>query len=202
MGWNGRRIRRPRPYATVHIPVVVSRHPLWDDFDEAYDPENERVLDQARLTPTTTVLDAEPAGHRHHSRGTLLPLCSQSRMFVFFFALVFQWLWVALAAFRRYLPAWLFLDVAMPRPRRLLWNSAVQIPQRQVMELIDASASTSVAAYYGMCCVIVTEFMLFVCMFSAYFYLGTNKNRWAADAPEAMYAVIMLVDSAEPAASY
>ena len=28
----------PKPYATVHIPTVVSRHPLWDDYDEEQIP--------------------------------------------------------------------------------------------------------------------------------------------------------------------
>ncbi len=32
---------------------------------------------------------------------------------------------------------------------------------------------------YGMGCVIATEFMLFVAMFGAYYYLGSNKDRWA-----------------------
>ena len=38
----------PAPYATVHIPTVVSRHPLWDDHDEEYDPDNERIFDEGR----------------------------------------------------------------------------------------------------------------------------------------------------------
>ena len=46
----------------------------------------------------------------------------------------------------------------------------------------------------GMLCVILTEMSLFVCLFSAYFYLGIDKNRWAADQPpKLMYALIMLV---------
>jgi cytochrome c oxidase subunit III len=46
----------------------------------------------------------------------------------------------------------------------------------------------------GMLCVILTEASLFVCLFSAYFYLGIDKNRWAADQPpKIMYALIMLV---------
>jgi cytochrome c oxidase subunit 3 len=36
---------------------------------------------------------------------------------------------------------------------------------------------------FGMWCLIATEFMLFVCMFGSYYYLGTNKNRWASDTP-------------------
>jgi cytochrome c oxidase subunit 3 len=47
---------------------------------------------------------------------------------------------------------------------------------------------------HGMLCVILTEMSLFVCLFSAYFYLGIDKNRWAADQPpKLMYALIMLV---------
>ena len=46
----------------------------------------------------------------------------------------------------------------------------------------------------GMLCVILTEMSLFVCLFAAYFYLGIDKNRWAADQPpKLMYALIMLV---------
>jgi heme/copper-type cytochrome/quinol oxidase subunit 1 len=89
----------PRGYATVHIPLVVSRHPLWDDNDEAYDPENERVLDQARMTPTTTVLDAEPVGIATIPGDSLAPLFAAVTMFVLFIALIFQLLWLALAAF-------------------------------------------------------------------------------------------------------
>lgn len=88
----------PRPYATAHIPVVLSRHPLWDDFDEEYDPENLRVLDQGRLTPTATWLDAEPIGIATIPSDTLAPLMLALVMFGFFAALVIQWVWVALAA--------------------------------------------------------------------------------------------------------
>jgi cytochrome c oxidase subunit III len=47
---------------------------------------------------------------------------------------------------------------------------------------------------HGMLCLILTELSLFVCLFAAYFYLGIDKNRWAADQPpKLMYALIMLV---------
>ena len=45
-----------------------------------------------------------------------------------------------------------------------------------------------------MWCVIATEFMLFVAMFAAYYYLGSNKDRWADHvAPKWYLAVILLV---------
>jgi cytochrome c oxidase subunit III len=45
----------------------------------------------------------------------------------------------------------------------------------------------------AMWCVIVTEFMLFVCMFGAYYYLGTNKDRWANELPPSLkYPFVLL----------
>ena len=38
----------------------------------------------------------------------------------------------------------------------------------------------------AMWCVIATELMLFVCMFGSYYYLGTNKDRWAVDMPPSL----------------
>jgi len=40
----------PKAFGTVHIPSVVSRHPLWDEHEEEEDPNDERVLDGGRLT--------------------------------------------------------------------------------------------------------------------------------------------------------
>lgn len=87
----------PKPYATVHIPTVATRHPLWDDYEEESDPENDRVLDEERLTLTTTWLDAEPYSIASIPKDTLTPLILSGAMFVFFLALVFQAMWWALA---------------------------------------------------------------------------------------------------------
>jgi cytochrome c oxidase subunit 1/cytochrome c oxidase subunit I+III len=89
----------PKPYATMHIPTVVSRHPLWDDHDEEADPEGDRLLDRARLTLTTSWLDAQPLSIATMPEDTLLPLFFAVTLFAFFLALVFQMMWSALAAF-------------------------------------------------------------------------------------------------------
>jgi heme/copper-type cytochrome/quinol oxidase subunit 3 len=48
--------------------------------------------------------------------------------------------------------------------------------------------------WYGMWCVIATEFMLFVCMFGAYYFLGNNKYRWAEEMPPKLrYSIILLL---------
>lgn len=87
----------PAPYATLHIPLVASRHPLWDDFDESADPANDRTLDEGRLTPVTTWLDAEPVGIATIPEDTLMPLLMSLALFGFFAAMVLQMVWVALA---------------------------------------------------------------------------------------------------------
>jgi cytochrome c oxidase subunit 1/cytochrome c oxidase subunit I+III len=87
----------PASYATVHIPLVASRHPLWDDFDESADPEGDRVLDQGRLTPTTTWLDAEPVGIATIPEDSLAPILAALTMLGFFATMVVQMVWVALS---------------------------------------------------------------------------------------------------------
>jgi heme/copper-type cytochrome/quinol oxidase subunit 3 len=70
-------------------------------------------------------------------------------------------------------------------------SSAVQVPQRQIA-LADLPIDQR-CGWYAMWCVIATEFMLFVCMFGAYYYLGTNKYRWAHEIPPKLdYAIVLL----------
>ena len=46
---------------------------------------------------------------------------------------------------------------------------------------------------WAMWCTIATEAMLFVCMFGSYYYLGTNKDRWAIDYPPSLkYPFVLL----------
>lgn len=88
----------PPPYGSVHIPLVASRHPLWDDFDEEEDPENDRVLDWGRLTPMTTALDAIPVSLATIPEDSIVPLFMSLAMFAFFVAIVYQRMWSSLAA--------------------------------------------------------------------------------------------------------
>jgi hypothetical protein len=87
----------PAPYGTVHIPTVVSRNPLWDDHDEEDDPKGSRVLDRGRQTPSTTWLDAEPFAIAQMPTETIAPLVLAIALGVFFCAMVFELLWLALA---------------------------------------------------------------------------------------------------------
>lgn len=87
----------PAPYSIVHIPTVVSRSPLWDDHDESYDPDGSRVLDHGRQTPSTTWLDAEPFAISQMPSESIMPLLLALSLLLFFTAMVFELLWVALA---------------------------------------------------------------------------------------------------------
>jgi cytochrome c oxidase subunit I len=87
----------PPDYEVKHIPTVTTRHPLWDDHDEAADPDNIRLLSHARLALTTTLLDALPVSAATMPSETLIPLFLALALFGFFLALVFQLLWICLA---------------------------------------------------------------------------------------------------------
>ncbi len=76
----------PKPYGSLHIPLVASRHPLWDDFEEDEDHDFERTLDQGRLTPTTTWLDAEPEGIATIPEESIAPLIMSLALLFFFVA--------------------------------------------------------------------------------------------------------------------
>ena len=89
----------PAVYGTVHIPTVVSRHPLWDDHEEEHDPHDERVLDNGRLTFATTALDAIPDSISRMPEDTVAPLLLALTLLGFFLAMVFQLLtWALIAA--------------------------------------------------------------------------------------------------------
>lgn len=87
----------PEPYAFLHFPRVASRHPMWDGFPTFEDPENDRVLDQGRLTPTSTWLDAEPIGIATIPEDSLAPLLMSLALFGFFMAFIFESDWSLLA---------------------------------------------------------------------------------------------------------
>ncbi|MGH9716657.1 MAG: cytochrome c oxidase subunit I [Candidatus Acidiferrales bacterium] len=87
----------PPSYAFDHLPTVVSRHPLWDDHDELYDPNNERVFDQDRLTLSTTWKDAEPVSVARMPEDTITPLVLSLTLSIIFIGILLTNLWLALA---------------------------------------------------------------------------------------------------------
>jgi cytochrome c oxidase subunit I len=64
----------PPAYAFERLPLVTTRHPLWDSDDEFADPHDERRLDHERCTLATTAVDALPAGISKMPEDTIVPL--------------------------------------------------------------------------------------------------------------------------------
>ena len=88
----------PAPYGSVHIPTVISRHPLWDSHDEEEDPKGERILDHGRLTLASTALDGELLSVTRMPEDSITPFLLNLGMTLFFVVVLLKWLWVALAA--------------------------------------------------------------------------------------------------------
>lgn len=70
-------------------------------------------------------------------------------------------------------------------------SSLVQVPPPPVkLSSLPIDQSRGIQAVWA---VIATEGTLFACLFGAYYYLGTNKDRWATqEAPHLVYALILL----------
>lgn len=91
----------PPPYNFAVIPVVASRHPLWEDrLDENADRstlDRGLVLDEGRETVGVTVLDAEPDVILKMPGDSLLPLLAALGMTVIFSGMLFLNDWVMAA---------------------------------------------------------------------------------------------------------
>ena len=166
----------PKSYATVHIPTVVSRHPLWDDHDEDMILTTNVCWMRRGMTPTTRWLDARPLGMATMPGDTLLPLLSAVTMFVLFFALIFQMLWLALLRFLATLVMvgyWLWPSHKGDRLMGI-YGSPPFIPR----ETSDcASGPSKTVAAYMRCTRSSRPKCPSLFVFSrSYYYLGNNKE--------------------------
>jgi cytochrome c oxidase subunit I len=182
----------PASYATLRIPTVKTRHPLWDDYDEKYDPKDERVLDRGRETLATSWLDAEPRAVARMPEDTITPLLIALGLTLIFVALLFKLLWIALAGVVFSLAvaaAWLW-------PRRpgievSVTGAIATAPEerREPPEIgLDNKRGTA-----GMWLFMLTEAALFIMLFFSYFYLVVNGTRKTVEeAPRLHFALPML----------
>ena len=88
----------PVVYGSERVPVVSTRHPLWDDFDEEHDPGDDRVFDEGRVTVSTSALDAVPVSIAKMPDDTMTPFLMAAFMAVLFTALLLKSMGVALGA--------------------------------------------------------------------------------------------------------
>jgi cytochrome c oxidase subunit I+III len=172
----------PPPYGSVHLPKVETKYPLWDEFDETYDPTGERILDQGRLTFTTHWKTGEPIGVAKMPEETLLPLWLSIVMTGGFAALLLRSLAIAGGAAL----VSLLLVAAWLWPKRERRIDVAAIGDEIVPEALDAGRGR-----FGMWCLVATEAMLFVALFFAHFYLNAQHPP-REPAPELKFALVML----------
>jgi cytochrome c oxidase subunit I len=92
----------PPAYNFRRIPIVASRHPLWEDrLDHVAARsviDSDIVLDDGRETIATTVLDAEADSILRMPGDSLAPLALSLVLMVLFFALLWETWWIAAIA--------------------------------------------------------------------------------------------------------
>ena len=114
----------PPPYNFPVIPVVASRHPLWEDRLHECSGRSSvtrgLVLEDGKETIATTVLDAEPDVILKMPEDTPMPFLTTLAMAAGFAGLLLHWWWLALGGWAATLVAlvvWLW-------PRRALAQKA------------------------------------------------------------------------------
>jgi cytochrome c oxidase subunit 1/cytochrome c oxidase subunit I+III len=117
----------PPPYNFAVIPVVASRHPLWEDrLQEGsgrLSIERGLVLDHGKETLATTVLDAEPDVILPMPEDSPSPFLTTIAMTAGFAGLLLHWWWLAAAGGAATLPAliiWLWPRVALGQRARFV----------------------------------------------------------------------------------
>jgi cytochrome c oxidase subunit I len=175
----------PAPYGSVHIPTVTTRHPLWDDHDEEEDPRGERILDQGRLTLSTSWLDARTVAYARMPEDTAVPLVLSLLLTGLFTAVLLRSLWaagaLALVCFAT-MGYWLW-----PKLEKASEKIGEIVIDGRVLPWDDRRGTG------GMVLTIVTEALLFVVLFFSYYYLGHGQPKWPThEAPKLTLAFIML----------
>jgi cytochrome c oxidase subunit I+III len=89
----------PPPYNFAAIPMVASRHPLWEPQLEEASGHSELqsgvVLDQGRESVATSVLDAMPDAILKMPEDTLTPFWLAAAAAAVFFGLLFHIWWLS-----------------------------------------------------------------------------------------------------------
>jgi len=172
----------PPPYNFAVLPVVGSRHPLWEgrlvEGSERSILDNGPVLAEGRETFATSPLDAQPSAVMRMPEDTALPFLLALSVGLMAYALLFSLLWLAAAGLvctAACAIAWLWPDAATAY-RGEMNTEFGELP-------VGASGDHSVG-WWGMIGVVVTEAAFFSYLLFSYFYLGTQSlNPWPSEVP-------------------
>jgi heme/copper-type cytochrome/quinol oxidase subunit 3 len=172
----------PPSYNFAVLPVIGSRHPLWEDrLDEGTSRSiltRGPTLVNARETFATTPLDAEPTAIMRMPDDTLVPLVLAVCVGVIAYGLLFSQLWLAALG---------AIGVAATAIAWLWPSAATQFIGEQDTEFgalpAGASGRHSVG-WWGMVCLVVTEAAFFIYLLFSYFYLSSmSSNPWPTETP-------------------
>jgi cytochrome c oxidase subunit I+III len=179
----------PPPYNFAVMPVIGSRHPLWEDrLGEG--PSRSilargPVLADGRETFATTPLDAEPAAIMRMPEDTYVPLALAVSLGVVAYGLLFSQLWLAVLALVGVAAsaiAWLWPDAATAGAGTLDTEFG-KLP-------VGASGAHSVG-WWGMVLVVATEGAFFAYLLFSYFYLTSmSTNPWPATDPRVALPIL------------
>ncbi len=172
----------PPPYNFAIIPVIGSRHPLWEDrLDEGSSRSiltRGPTLVDGRETFATTPLDAEPAAIMQMPEDTYVPLALAISIGIIAYGLLFSQLWLAaLGAVATVVCAitWLWPNAETVRDG---------VASTEFGDLPVGRSGTHSVGYWGMVGVITTEASFFAYLLFGYFYLASqSSNPWPTEAP-------------------
>lgn len=117
---------------STESPPIRTRHPLWDDHDEEHDPDAARILDDHRVTLSTTWLDADPASVAQMPEDSLMPITAALVLLAFFIGVLARSLpIIGISAIATGVVAAAFASAHLSsattaRPLRPCWRSARQ----------------------------------------------------------------------------
>jgi len=181
----------PPPYNFATLPIIASRHPLWEDRlpDEGSGRSilsRGPVLDDGRETFGTSPLDAEPAVVMRMPDDTPWPFLLGLSLTIATFGLVFQ------------STALTVVGLVGAAVCVLGWFSPTSTAQRSAVVStpfgalpVNGEGRRSVGAW-GMACVIATEAAFFAYLLTSYFYLASNSsNPWPTGGPPALRLVML-----------
>jgi cytochrome c oxidase subunit I+III len=188
----------PPPYNFAVIPIVGSRHPLWEDrLDEGTGRsslERGLVLADGRETVGTSALDAEPSTIMRMPEDSAWPLVLAVSLTIVCYGLLAESIWLfTLGVFGTAMSAigWLW-------PERLHDEAPIDTP---FGELPVGGIGSRTVGWWGMTCTIATEAAFFAYLLFSYFYLGSMASVWPPrEPPELTLAlpntVVLLASSA------
>ncbi|MEO7043090.1 MAG: cytochrome c oxidase subunit I [Gemmatimonadaceae bacterium] len=180
----------PPPYNFATIPIVGSRHPLWEDRlpTEGSGSSIIRggpVLDQGRETFGTSILDAEPTSVMQMPVDSSWPFALAVALTVVCYGLLLPS--NALAGIGVVAAAACIIGWLEPMPGSI----AARIDT--VFGALPVNGQgRHAAAWWGMVCVIATEASFFAYLLASYFYLASmSSNPWPTGGPPALKLVII-----------